>query len=221
MLVAGSVRTDAEKKELLREILGNNTEITQKDFAAYSKIINYIGKVDDVFTFAEFLPIAARILQSPLMRIASSGTSFLSIFLFPFDSFIKLWNASRVDLTMYSYRASSYAITAWAFSEPVPSQSQAILKNASLLHPSHSYFKDKRTEYDASWKQATRSSIGAIERYCSERELQSEHVKLVFRALSDGNRGKLSELIMRGFEDKIPVAARRVYISNYGINYPS
>lgn len=126
-----------------------------------------------------------------------------------------------MDLTMYSHLNSSYAITAQAFFEPVPSQSQAILKNASLLHPSHSYFKDKRKEYDASWNQATRYSIGAIERYCSERELQSEHVKLVFRALSDGNRGKLSELVMRGFEDKIPVAARRVYISNYGINYPS
>lgn len=221
MLAEGAIQTESEKKELLREILGKDAEISEKNFAAYSKVINYIGKADDAFTFAEFIPIASRIFQSPLIRFASSGASFLSIFLFPFDSFIKLWNASQVGLTMYSYRASSYAITAWAFLDPIPTQSQAILKNASLLNPSHSHLKEKRRERDAVWNQAACSSVEAMEKYCKEHEFDRRHVKLVLRALSDGSRGRLSELLMRGFEDKVPAAARKVYVSNYGVNYPS
>lgn len=221
MLAQNAVQTDSEKKELIREIIGNDVEIARKDFIAYSKVINYIGKVDDVFTFSEFLPLASRILQSPLIRFVSSGASFLSIFLFPFNGFIKVWNAHQVHLTMYSYRAASYAITAWAYSDPIPSESQAILKNSSTLNPSNSFFREKRRERDSAWRQAAHASIDSMERYCADHYLDDEHVKLVFRALSDGSRGKLSELIMRGFEDKIPVVARRIYVSNYGINYPS
>lgn len=221
MLTKSPRLSDQQKRELIHDFVGEDVFLTGQQFSAFSKVVDYIGKVDDTLTFAEFIPAVAATLRSPLIRAVSSGSTFLSIFLFPFDSMIKLINANQTGEMIYAYRGAAYTVSAWAYSQPIPKKSRTVLDFGSILHPTHEQLKRRRREYDAAWTKASSSALGSVKSFARTHKLQEDGIKMVLRALSDGDAGKLSVMLMKGFEDKVPVSARNIYRSNYSTRYPS
>jgi hypothetical protein len=123
------VLNDQEKKEILTSILGANHNAVGKHFPIFSDMMSGVGNFNDAVSFAELVPALDAWLSVSMVSSITSAASFAGILLFPVQQIINVINANETGLRAYSYRAISYAITAWAFDKPKPMSSPQILSN--------------------------------------------------------------------------------------------
>jgi len=213
--------TDAEKKKLIKEILGNNYDITDKNFPILSKVIDYIGYADTAFSFAEILPATSAVLSNTsMLSAAASGASVLSIFLFPVASLITLVDALQSGQRMYTYRAVSYAITSWAFNQNTPIASKRILYN--LTHEVPIATPREINTYNIKWHDAAKSVTRELTNELSRKNIKKEHMQLILRSIGNGKDNNLCLLLLKGFENKLHSHIEKmVWKSNYKIPYPA
>lgn len=78
-------------------------------------------------------------------------------------------NANETGLRAYSYRAISYAITAWSFDKLKPTLSPRILSN--LTSGSYTTTKDV-SEYHKVWRETLISVITQLELICLQKNIK-------------------------------------------------
>ncbi|MCI0506741.1 MAG: hypothetical protein L0Z73_11610 [Gammaproteobacteria bacterium] len=97
--------SEIEKKQLVKDILGNDYHSAGNNWPVFSKVIDYIGNTSDVFTVAELIPIANSLVAgSSTLTIIGSTAGTLSIFLMPVGNMIAIINAWQSGHRDYSYR---------------------------------------------------------------------------------------------------------------------
>ena len=130
---------------------------------------------------------------------------------------INVVNANETGLRSYSYRAISFAITAWAFDKPTPMSSPMILSNLKKGPYTATKSFD---EYHKVWRETTASVIRQIDMVCLQKKINKKHLKSVFKALGGGKPEGLSVLILKGFEKEFSSVSKRIWESNYTVYYP-
>ena len=211
--------TDAEKDQLLRDLLGKDYKARGDVLPVLSLVIDYVGYADTTFTLAELIPQAARFLsQRALLSIAASSASIASIVLFPVAAFIHLINAMQSGEKMYAYRAVAYRITGWAFDDGLTMSSPTIIRNIQTGFPRKS--PQEVDEYRKAWAEGVGSAMLNLKKIVKESQIDERAAKLVFQALGDGNRQTLCAMILKGFESRMTPIELNVWRSNYKIRYP-
>lgn len=209
--------TDAEKKKIIRDVLGANHNAVGNHFPIFSEMMNGLGTFNDVISFAELIPALNGWLSGSVVSSVVSKASFAGILLFPFQQMINLVNANETGLRAYSYRAISYSVTAWSFNRPMPLSSPQIISNINSGPYRSTRSND---EYHKVWRETSFSVIRRIELVCLQKKINKEHLKLVFKALGQGSAEKLSVLILQGFENEFSSVSRHIWASNYSVAYP-
>lgn len=157
--MVGKPLTDHEKKELIRQTLRNSNSAVGNHFPAFSKMIDGLGHVNDALSVAELIPTLNIYLSGTAVGAFYSGASFAGILLFPVQQIINLINANETGFRMYSYRAISYAITAWAFDKPVVSQSPRIILNLKTGPGSVAKTHNELAAYHQVWWESSTNAI--------------------------------------------------------------
>lgn len=49
--------SENDKKQLVKDILGNKYHGVGSNWPVFSKVLDYIGKTSDIFTVAELIPV--------------------------------------------------------------------------------------------------------------------------------------------------------------------
>lgn len=209
--------TDAEKKVILTDILGADHHSVGKNFPIFSEMIDGLGHFNDTMAFVELIPVLNTWLSGPLVSSTLSKASIAGVFLFPVQQMINLLNANETGLRMYSYRAISYTMTAWAFGKKKPMQSQQILSNIQS-----GPFRSVKTieAYNKIWRETATSVLLKIDQICKKKGIDKEQLKTVFKAFGHGSPQKLSIVILKGFEKEFSPVSRPIWASNYSIPYP-
>lgn len=209
--------TDAEKKEIIRNILGANHSAAGKHFPIFSQMMDGLGTFNDVISFAELIPALSGWLSGSVVSSVISRASFAGILLFPLQQMINLVNANETGLRAYSYRAISYSITAWSFDRPAPMSSPQIISNINSGPITSTHSND---DYHRVWRETSISVKSRVVQICAQKNINQQHLKAVFKALGQGNPATLSVVILKGFESEFSAVTRHIWASNYSIAYP-
>lgn len=213
--------SDDEKKIILKQYLGPNYHSVGQHFQVFSKMIDGLGHVNDAIGFAELIPALNSYLSGPVVSRILSGGSFVGILLFPVQQLINLLNANETGYRMYSYRAISYSITAWAFNKPIPSQSPRVISNLRSGSGPVAHSHNMMARYHKVWWETANSVVNQLNKTCIEKNIQKPHLKAIFRALGEGRPEVLSRLILTGFEDEFGHTTKHIWRSTYSTVYPN
>lgn len=216
--VATKSLTDKEKDDLLKKVLGTDYATAGNNLPVLKGLIDKIGKVDDLLTITELLPIANRLLSIRLFSFMATGASVVSIFLFPISAMLDIINAYQTGRRMYSYRAIAYAITAWSFKKPLLTSSKKIMLYAKTGMPRAN--AKELIEYEKSWKKASQDVVNKMNTIAINNEIPKEAIQIFLRAIADDNEQKLCEILMKGFEKKLSFIELSIWKSNYKVRYP-
>jgi len=212
--------TDKEKKELIKKTLEDSTLATGNHFPAFSKMMDGLGHVNDALSLAELIPALNVYLSGTVVGTFASGASFAGYILFPFQQIINLINANETGFLMYSYRAISYAITAWSFDKPVLSKSTRTISNLKSGSISVVKSHNDLAIYHKTWWEASTKTINGLKNTCIERNIQPNHLKAIFKSFGDGKPEKLCHLLLTGFESQFGHTTKHIWRSTYSIVYP-
>lgn len=206
-----------ENRAILKDILG--VDYNDRTLPTLSLVIDYIGNVNDGLTLAELLPSLNRYLSGPTASRFVSSSSLVGTLLFPVGAVLQLIDANKIGHSMYGYRAAAYSITAWAYNDPVPTGSLRILSNIRtgiVAQP-----KSVVNEYKDVWAKVSRDVLASIKRTCQERNIPEDYLKILFRAVSNGDPKELCLQILKSFEGRFSHTTIHIWRSNYSIPYPA
>jgi len=210
--------TEVEKNELLKKVLGRDYATAGKNLPVLKKMIDKIGQVDNILSVADVIPVLNRILSIRAFSIVAEGASILSIFLFPVSAMIDIINAMGVGRKMYAYRGIAYAITSWAFNSHMYPGSMTLLNQARTGIPRIS--NSDIMEYEKAWRDASFKAIRKIVQTANDNVIPIDMMKLFFRVISDNDKQKLCEILLKGFAKEFDYSTAQVWKSNYRIKYP-
>ncbi len=212
--------SENEKQQLVKDILGKEYNQIGNNWPVFSKVLDYIGNTSDAFTIAELVPVTSSLISgNATLAVIGSTAGVLSIFLMPVGHLIAVTNAWQSGHRNYSYRCIAYTITAWAFKQPRPVNSNKIITNLR----SGPLVRKKRvvTEYKEVWRKTALSVIKNLDKILVEKGISKEHLQFILQALGNGNSQQLCLLLLRGMENKVDdFALKLAWKSNYKIAYP-
>lgn len=211
------ILSEVKKKEIIRSILGANHSAASQHFQLFSELMTGLGYVNDTASFAELLPALSSWMSGARMSAITSTAYFAGVMLFPLQQLINLINANETGLRFYSYRAISYAITAWAFDKPRPLSSPQIMLNVRK-GPYTEVQGENR--YNQVWQETVFSVTNKIKQTCLQKKINEKHMKIIFKALCKENPQNLSLLILKGFENEFSHITKGMWKSNYNVLYP-
>lgn len=212
--------SESEKKQLVKDLLGEEYNQIGNNWPVFSKVLDYISNTSDAFTIAELIPATSSLISgSATLTIVGSTAGVLSIFLMPIGHLIAITNAWQSGHRDYSYRSIAYTITAWAFNQPRPVNSNKIITNlrsGALVRK-----KSVVTEYKDVWRKTSLSVINNLDKVLLEKRINKNHLQFILQALGNGSPQQLCLLLLRGLEDKVDGYSHKlVWKSNYKIAYP-
>lgn len=210
--------TDEEKRKIIQDVLGKDSNAVGKDFPMFSALADYLSTTNDVLSFAELVPSFNSLLSGAVTSTIVSTASFIGVLLFPFIQLINIINAYQIGHRMYSYRCVAYTITSWAFDKPKVPGSARILSNINSgpIQKRQSATK----EYNKLWQETSLKVLNNLNVTSAQKKIPTSHLKAIFRALSGNQADKLCESILIHFEKNFDSNTRNIWKSNYKIRYP-
>jgi|SRR5690606_38198396 len=209
--------SDAEKKQLLKDVFGEKHSSVGQNFPFYSKLIDRLDKFNDIVAIAELLPGVNALASGPGISAFLSHASFVGLLFFPFTQIVNVINAKETGHKLYSYRCIAYTITAWSFGHPIPKKSATILKNIFSGNIVQRAGTDK--EYNEVWQKTSQSVLRQLEKIVISKNIPKRNLQLIFRAIGNDDPNTLCLEIKKGFENKLSYSERLVWKSNYRVNY--
>ena len=216
--MADSKLTDEEKRKIIQDVLGKDSNALGKNFPMFSTLADYLSTTNDVLSFAELLPSFNSLLSGAVTSTVISTASFAGILLFPFIQLINIINAYQIGHRMYSYRCVAYTITSWAFDMPKVPGSNRVLSNINS-GPIQKH-QSATKEYNKLWQETSLKVINNLNVVSAQKKIPITHLKAIFRALSGNQPDKLCESILIDFEKNFDSNTRNIWKSNYKIRYP-
>lgn len=211
---------DKHVERLIEEAVGPHSKLNPAHHSILHKVIEYVEYTEKGFSAAELIPVFEHLIEGrAFLSFASSGASLFSIALFPVNAMLEIMDAYESGIRMYSMRSVAYTITAWAFNKPTPMESSQYLNNLSHGLPRVSP-KDM-DEYKKAWRKSSMDILNKIKSGLLIKNTKEKDAKVIFRALGDGQPGRLCSLLMKGMEEHFEsIIVRRVWVSNYRFSYP-
>jgi len=75
-------------------------------------------------------------------------------------------------------------------------------------------------EYEKAWRDASFNAIRKIVQTANDNVIPIDLMKLFFRVISDNDKQKLCEIMLKGFVKEFDYSTAQVWKSNYRIKYP-
>jgi len=75
-------------------------------------------------------------------------------------------------------------------------------------------------EYEKAWRDASFNAIRKIVQTANDNVIPIDMMKLFFRVVSDNDKQKLCEILLKGFAKEFDYSTAQVWKSNYRIKYP-
>ena len=211
--------TDKEKDDLLKEVLGQDYATAGNNLPLLKGVIDKVGKIDNLFTITELLPIVNKILSIRIFSFMATGASVVSIFLLPISAMISIINGYQISRKMYSYRAIAYALTSWAFNKPILTGSKKIIFQAKTGTPKVS--PKELIEEEKAWRKSSQDVVNKMNTIAVSNNIPKEAIKIFLRAIADNNEQKLCEILLKGFEEEFNTTVVNIWKSNYKVRYPN
>ena len=207
--------SEAEKKKLTIEILKKEFGLRGEHGHILEKAYEIVHVGDTAVTMAE---IAGILGHSTVAAAASTTLSCLGAVLFQVMAAIQFWNALETSEKLYGMRAVAYTITAWAFDQTPPTQSDTILRRLSTypLLVGHGI-----PEHHAAWKVASSQALANLAADVVRRKTSKKAYQTLLRALGENDKETLCYRIMQGLEARLKSPIEKLpWIGNYTVLYP-
>lgn len=204
---------NGQLNDLLLEIrvkTGNNAP-------GFTDFMSKLSALTDTQSAAQLIPTLRKLLDHGPSAKFFGAANVVNIFLSPFQNVINLINANETGLSFYAYRAIAYTVTAWAYNHTIPSESSTVLNNTQK-GMGHTY--GGINSYVSTWQKSSTNALGGIRKFCKEKNIPEDHMKIMLIAISSEKPHILSQLIMESYEEKIQFVVRNIWKSGYSIRYP-
>lgn len=209
--------TDSEKKKFIQDALKGSQASVGNRYPALMNIFDRISQFNDLATVAELIPVANSWIAGPAVSSAISKLSFVGIVLFPLQQVINLINANEQGLRDYSFRATAYTITAWAFEKPIPMSSPRSMAN---LQVGAGHIKGGPSAYTKIWGETSAKVKASLEQKANQKNIKITDLKKLFRAIGGNQERDLCLQVLKEFEHKMGHTTIHIWRSKYSILYP-
>jgi len=220
------VLTQVEKEKLIKEHLGNDFDLRGSDFAILSNVIDFVSYTDSAVGIAEvsletaaiWLPKVGAVLKSGLFVTAAEGLAIGSIILFPVGALIAVVNAYDSANRAHGMLAVSYTIVAWSFGDLIPLTSSRIEQNVRANWSNGQFANKTLNGLKKAWFDSSNATLRMLNN--TEKSGNKEALQLVFRALGEGDRQKLKQAILKGFEKNMSFQEKIHFKTQLSLRYP-
>jgi len=181
--------TDAEKKRITVEALKHDFNVPGNYWDFLGVAADYVGYASQG---AEFLAI--------MVKLLGGAADALGLIAVPFEiigNTIDWANAGDAGVRLYGLRAVAYAITAFAFDEPIPQSSPEIRRN---YLPNSSRAQMERL--DRFWQTCSSAANSEMERWARSNG-GLKNWKATLRAVGNGRSNELSLALMKHQEKEM------------------
>ncbi|MCW8934916.1 MAG: hypothetical protein OQK98_09340 [Gammaproteobacteria bacterium] len=212
-------QTSHNNKQIIQELISKDLTLKGDNLPLLTQVIDKIAWIDNTVVLAELIPQVSVIIGDiKLLSIAASAASVSSIVLFPVGAMLSIINGMEAGLRLYGMRAVAYTITAWTYGDIIPTRSPTVLRNITPgVVKAKAWDIQQR---DKAWKAASDSVIHRLNSEIKNKNVKKETLQLIFKALSDNNKQKLTLNVLKGFEKQLSVFELPVWKNNYKIVYP-
>jgi hypothetical protein len=111
---------------------------------------------------------------------------------------IAILNANETDTKLAGMQAIGYALTAWAFGDPIPGYPASLRANFSAFPG-----KQAIPRVEAAWKEAAAATVRNLEAEAAKKRVQKRSYQIYWQALGGGDRKKLVRLLMEARAEEL------------------
>ena len=149
------------------------------------------------------MPKVGAVLKSGIFVAAAEGLAIGSIILFPVGALIAVVNAYNSANRAHGMLAVSYTIVAWSFGDPIPLTSPRIEQNVRTNWSNGKFAIKTLNGLKKAWFNSSAATLRMLKQ--TAKNGNKEALQLVFRALGQGDRQKLKQAILKGYEKNMSV----------------
>jgi hypothetical protein len=159
--------SDTDKKKAVKDFLQKRHKLSPETLG---KIDSVLSRISDVAALVDLLSTLGLLGET-----AGAVGGIAGIPLFAISAGIAIYDANRFDRTLYEMLCVGYTYTAWAFNDPMPSQSKLFLSRTD--------FKWRMNEYHTCWRDTQTKVLTKLREEIRKMKLKEDDVKLAVREL--------------------------------------
>jgi hypothetical protein len=129
---------------------------------------------------------------------------------------IAILNANETDIKLAGIHAIGYALTAWAFNDPIPHYPSSLKENVSRFPG-----KQALPRLEAAWNDAAAATVRNLEAEVAKKRVRKRSYQIYWQALGGNDRRKLARMLMEARAEELNSVQRDSF---WGLNpdkYPN
>jgi hypothetical protein len=164
-------------------------------------------------TGLELLEIAGLIGEGAVAVTVVQG---IAAALTPIAVGIAVLNANETDTKLAGMQAIGYALTAWAFGDPIPGFPAQLKANVSSFPG-----KQALPRLEAAWNESAKATVGNLEAQVVKKRVKKRSYQIYWQALGEGDRRKLARLLMEARAEELSGVQRMSFLGLDPDKYPN
>ena len=160
--------------------------------------------------------ICGLIAEGSAVAAGATVLSWLATILMPIGAGIVILNANETDMKLTAMQAVGYALTAWAFDDPIPPFPSSLRVNVS-------YFpgKDALPRYEQAWTTTSVATVHNLEATLVKKRVHKRSYQIFWRAIGGGERKELVRLLMEARAEELHGRERQAFLALDPEGYPN
>ena len=195
MNIQASPLSEEQRKKVIVETLKGDFDLAGERLEILEEAAHRVHEVDTAVQLAE---IAGLIAEESALAAAASALQAVSAFLTPVMLGIAMINVSETDMRLAGMQAIGYALTAWAFGDPIPSYPSSLKANFAAFPG-----KQALPRVEQAWKTTAEATVRNLEAEAVKKRVRTENYRIVWQALGSGSRKKLVRLVMEARAEEL------------------
>jgi hypothetical protein len=191
--ISGSPLSEHEKREAVIEMLKADYGLQGERLIILEHAAHLVHGGE---TMVELAEIAGLIGEGAVVVTVVQG---IAAALTPIAVGIAVLNANETDTKLAGMQAIGYALTAWAFNDPIPRYPSSLKGNVSAFPG-----KQALPKLEAAWNEAAAATVRNLEAEVVKKRVHKKSYQTYWQALGEGDRKKLARLLMEARTEELP-----------------
>jgi hypothetical protein len=170
----------------------------------------------DAHTALELAEIAGLIAEESALAAATTALGMISALLTPISIGIAVLDANETDKKLAGMQAIGFALTAWAFDDPIPHYPLSLRTNVSSFPG-----KQAVPALEQAWRAASDATVRNLEATVAKKRVHKESYQIFWQAVGSGDRKKLVRLLMEARAEELSGVQRDSFWGLRPEGYPN
>jgi hypothetical protein len=211
--ITASPLSDEQKRRVIVETLEADYHLKGDQLEVLEEAAHITHGVDSAVEIGE---IAGLIAEEGALAAGASILAVASGFLTAIGFMIAILNASETDMKLAGMQAIGYALTAWAFGDPIPAFPSSLKTNFAVFPG-----RQALPRVEQAWAEASQATVNHLEAQVVKKGVKKRSYQIFWQALGSGDQKKLVRLLMDARAEELRGPQRQSFLALDPDGYPN